>query len=143
MPLMSGGDAVVRSLIAHGIASIYCLPGVQSDHLFNALFDAGDAIKAVHTRHEQGAAYMALGAALSAQGALAAGGHDETGNEAPDSVVILYGKVYPEVIRPSGKDATPAGTVVSTLAGAPTGTSGIVRRNEMESSNSNFAEGKK
>jgi acetolactate synthase-1/2/3 large subunit len=62
---MSGGDAVVRSLIAHGIASIYCLPGVQSDHLFNALFDAGDAINAVHTRHEQGAAYMALGAALA------------------------------------------------------------------------------
>ena len=65
MPRMSGGDAVVRSLIGHGIASIYCLPGVQSDHLFNALFDAGDAIHAVHTRHEQGAAYMALGAALA------------------------------------------------------------------------------
>ncbi|HLH91526.1 MAG TPA: thiamine pyrophosphate-dependent enzyme [Xanthobacteraceae bacterium] len=62
---MSGGDAVVRSLMAHGIASIYCLPGVQSDHLFNALFDAGDGINAVHTRHEQGAAYMALGAALA------------------------------------------------------------------------------
>jgi acetolactate synthase-1/2/3 large subunit len=65
MPLMSGGDAVVRSLIAHGISTIYCLPGVQSDHLFNAFFDAGDAIGVVHTRHEQGAAYMALGAALA------------------------------------------------------------------------------
>src|SRR5262249_3432781 len=65
MPLMSGGDAVVRSLVAHGISSLYCLPGVQSDHLFNALFDAGDAIRVVHTRHEQGAAYMALGAALA------------------------------------------------------------------------------
>ena len=65
MPLMSGGDAVVRSLIAHGISSLYCLPGVQSDHLFNALFDAGDGINVVHTRHEQGAAYMALGAALA------------------------------------------------------------------------------
>jgi len=65
MPLMSGGDAVVRSLIAHGIENLYCLPGVQSDHLFNALFDAGEGIRAVHTRHEQGAAYMALGAALA------------------------------------------------------------------------------
>jgi acetolactate synthase I/II/III large subunit len=65
MPLMSGGDAVVRSIVAHGISSLYCLPGVQSDHLFNALFDAGDAIRVVHTRHEQGAAYMALGAALA------------------------------------------------------------------------------
>ncbi len=65
MPMMSGGDAVVRSIIAHGISSIYCLPGVQSDHLFNAMFDAGEALKVVHTRHEQGAAYMALGAALA------------------------------------------------------------------------------
>jgi len=65
MPLMSGGDAVVRSLLGHDISTIYCLPGVQSDHLFNAMFDAGDALSVVHTRHEQGAAYMALGAALA------------------------------------------------------------------------------
>jgi acetolactate synthase I/II/III large subunit len=63
--MMSGGDAVIRSLLAHGISTIYCLPGVQSDHLFNAMFDAGDALSVVHTRHEQGAAYMALGAALA------------------------------------------------------------------------------
>src|SRR5262249_40429264 len=31
----------------------------------NAMFDAGDALRVVHTRHEQGAAYMALGAALA------------------------------------------------------------------------------
>ena len=65
MPLMSGGDAVVRSLLGCGVSAIYCLPGVQSDHLFNAMFDAGDAVRVVHTRHEQGAAYMALGAALA------------------------------------------------------------------------------
>src|SRR5215469_14687877 len=65
MPLMSGGDAVVRSIAAHGISPVYALPGVQSDHLFNAFFDAGDALRIVHTRHEQGAAYMALGAALA------------------------------------------------------------------------------
>ena len=65
MPLMSGGDAVVKSLLAHGVSTVYALPGVQSDHLFNAFFDAGEAIRIVHTRHEQGAAYMALGAALA------------------------------------------------------------------------------
>src|SRR5215467_13343671 len=65
MPLMSGGDAVVLSILSHGVSTIYCLPGVQSDHLFNAMFDAGDALRVVHTRHEQGAAYMALGAALA------------------------------------------------------------------------------
>ncbi len=88
--------------------------------------------------HNKKLLVMALGAALASQGAMAAGGHDETGNEGADSVVILYGKIYPEIVRPSGKDATPAGAVVSTLATAPTGTSGIIRRNEMESSNSNF-----
>ncbi len=65
MPQMSGGDGVVQALIAHGIKSVYCLPGIQNDHFFNALFDAGEAIQAIHTRHEQGAAYMALGAALA------------------------------------------------------------------------------
>jgi acetolactate synthase I/II/III large subunit len=65
MPLMSGGDAVIKSLLGHGVSTIYCLPGVQSDHLFNAMFDVGDALTVVHTRHEQGAAYMALGAALA------------------------------------------------------------------------------
>ncbi len=64
MSKMSGGDAVVAALQAHGIDTLYCLPGVQSDHLFNAIFDSG-AIKPVHTRHEQGAAYMALGAAMA------------------------------------------------------------------------------
>src|SRR5262245_51507377 len=65
MPLMSGGDAVVRSVLAHGISAVYCLPGVPCCHLFNAMFDAGDALSVVHTRHEQGAAYMALGSALA------------------------------------------------------------------------------
>lgn len=63
MPDMTGGEAVVQTLLAHGISTLYCLPGIQNDAFFNALYDAGNAIRAVHTRHEQGAAYMALGAA--------------------------------------------------------------------------------
>ncbi len=62
---MTGGDAVVATLVANGISTLYCLPGVQSDHLFNAVHDAGGALRVVHTRHEQGAAYMALGAAMA------------------------------------------------------------------------------
>ena len=41
------------------------LPGVQNDLLFEALFKFSDRFRTVHTRHEQGAAYMALGAALA------------------------------------------------------------------------------
>jgi len=62
---LSTGQAVVEALIAHGLGAIYALPGVHNDHLFDALHGAADKLRTVHTRHEQGAAYMALGAALA------------------------------------------------------------------------------
>src|SRR6266536_2478559 len=62
---MTTAEAVVASLIAHGIDALYALPGIQNDHLFDAVFKAGNRMRAVHSRHEQGAAYMALGAALA------------------------------------------------------------------------------
>ena len=62
---MTTAEAVVASLAAHGVDTVYALPGVQNDHLFDALYKAGNRIRTVHTRHEQGAAYMALGAALA------------------------------------------------------------------------------
>ena len=65
MESMTAAEATVASLIAHGVDTIYALPGVHNDFLFEALFKAADRIRTVHTRHEQGAAYMALGAALA------------------------------------------------------------------------------
>jgi acetolactate synthase-1/2/3 large subunit len=65
MDKMTTAEAVVASLIAHGIETLYALPGVHNDHLFDAFFRASDRIGVVHPRHEQGAAYMALGAALA------------------------------------------------------------------------------
>ena len=62
---MTGGEAVVRSLIKLGVDTIFALPGAQNDHFFNALHDHQDQIRVIHTRHEQGAAYMALGYAQS------------------------------------------------------------------------------
>ena len=62
---MTTAEAAVGALIAHGIDTIYALPGVHNDCLFDALFKARDRIRTVHTRHEQGAAYLALGAALA------------------------------------------------------------------------------
>jgi acetolactate synthase-1/2/3 large subunit len=62
---MTTGQATVAALIAYGLDAIYALPGVHSDHLFDALHSAADRIRTIHTRHEQGAAYMALGAALA------------------------------------------------------------------------------
>src|SRR5205814_9404639 len=62
---MTTAQAAVAALLAHGIDAIYALPGVHNDPLFDALFAARDRIRTVHTRHEAGAAYMALGAALA------------------------------------------------------------------------------
>lgn len=65
MTEMTTAEAIVKSLKNQGIDTLYCLPGLQTDHLFNAIYDHGKDINVIHTRHEQGAAYMALGAALS------------------------------------------------------------------------------
>jgi acetolactate synthase I/II/III large subunit len=65
MPVQSTAEATVAALLAHGIDTIYALPGIHNDDFFDALFKAGNKIRVVHARHEQGAAYMALGAALA------------------------------------------------------------------------------
>ena len=62
---MTTAEAVLATLIAHGLDTVYALPGVQNDMLFEALFRVSERLRPVHTRHEQGAAYMALGAALA------------------------------------------------------------------------------
>lgn len=73
---------------------------------------------------------VAVAAALVVPGVCAAKDSDS------DSVVELYGKVYPELLRPHGKGATEAGSSVATLAGTPTGENSIISRTEMASSNS-------
>src|ERR1700686_1286732 len=62
---MTAAEAVVATLIAHGLDTVYALPGVQNDFLFEALYKFSNRLRTIHTRHEQGAAYMALGAALA------------------------------------------------------------------------------
>ena len=65
---VTGGEAVVRSLVAEGVDTLFGLPGIQNDWLYNALYDRRDQVRVIHTRHEQGAAYMALGYALASGG---------------------------------------------------------------------------
>ena len=62
---MTTAEAVVAALLSHGLDTIYALPGIHNDDFFDALARNADRIRTVHTRHEQGAAYMALGAALA------------------------------------------------------------------------------
>lgn len=60
---MTGGGAIARQLAASGIDTLFGLPGVQTYALHDALVDV--PIQYVGARHEQGAAYMALGYAQS------------------------------------------------------------------------------
>jgi acetolactate synthase-1/2/3 large subunit len=62
------GERTVAQLIldgmrASGIRQLFCLPGVQNDPFFDAVVDARDWLQVIVTRHEQGCAYMAMGAA--------------------------------------------------------------------------------
>lgn len=65
MPVMTTAEAVIESLLRHGVDTLYALPGVHNDHLFDAAHKAGERFRVIHPRHEQTAAYMALGAALA------------------------------------------------------------------------------
>lgn len=58
----SVAQLVIDGLRQSQIDTLFCIPGVQNDDFFDALVDAPD-IRPVVTRHEQGAAYMAMGAA--------------------------------------------------------------------------------
>ena len=64
MPRMTTAEAVIETLLTHGIDTLFALPGVHNDHLFDAAHKASGRIRVIHPRHEQTAAYMALGAAL-------------------------------------------------------------------------------
>src|SRR5258707_6842520 len=65
MPRLSTAEATVESLLRHGLDTVYALPGLHNDPLFDAFYHAADRLRVIHPRHEQPAAYMALGAALA------------------------------------------------------------------------------
>ena len=57
----TGAEILVNSLAAEGVDTIFGLPGLQLDYIFDALYDRQDTIRVIHTRHEQATAYMAFG----------------------------------------------------------------------------------
>jgi len=65
MTRMTTAEATVECLLQHGIDTVYALPGVHNDALFDAFYRAKDRLRVIHPRHEQAAGYMALGAALA------------------------------------------------------------------------------
>jgi acetolactate synthase-1/2/3 large subunit len=65
MARMTGGEAIVDSLLRQGIDTVFGLPGVQTYGLFDAFARASNRMRLINARHEQGTAYMALGYACA------------------------------------------------------------------------------
>ena len=58
---LTGGEAIVRGLVDHGVDTVFALPGVQTYGLMDALKLAEPKIRTIGARHEQGVGYMAFG----------------------------------------------------------------------------------
>ena len=63
MTLSTGGEAIVSGLVAHGVDTVFGLPGAQIYGLFDAFQQA--QLKVIGARHEQACGYMAYGYARS------------------------------------------------------------------------------
>jgi acetolactate synthase-1/2/3 large subunit len=61
MTKMTGGQAMVKAIVDHGVDTMFGLPGAQLYAFHDALYDHRDRMRVISSRHEQGAAYMALG----------------------------------------------------------------------------------
>ncbi|GLR86734.1 thiamine pyrophosphate-dependent enzyme [Bradyrhizobium iriomotense] len=59
MTTLTGGEAIVSGLVAHGVDTVFGLPGAQVYGLFDAFHQA--QLKVIGARHEQACAYMAFG----------------------------------------------------------------------------------
>ena len=63
MTTLTGGEAIVSGLVAHGVDTVFGLPGAQVYGLFDAFHQA--ELKVIGARHEQACGYMAFGYARS------------------------------------------------------------------------------
>jgi len=63
-PQLTTAEAIVSSLMAHGVDTVFGIPGAHTYPLIDAIARE-PSIRFVTARHEQGAAYMALGYAKS------------------------------------------------------------------------------
>ncbi len=61
LPIMTGSEAVVRSLLAEGVDTIFGYPGGAIMPVYDALFDFTESLRHILTRHEQGAIHAAQG----------------------------------------------------------------------------------
>ena len=104
----NGGAAIVESLAAHGVDVIFGIPGTHNLELYRHLPSAG--IRAVTTRHEQGAGYAADGY------------HQVSGK--PGVVITTSGPALFNVAAAAGTAWAESRAMLIIAPGLPTGTDG-------------------
>ena len=103
MAQVNGAESLVQSLVAHGVDTVFGLPGVQIMPIFDALHGHPE-VRVVTVRHEQAAAYMADGYARASgkpgvalvvpgPGALNAAGALGTAYSASSPVLLISGQI--------------------------------------------------
>ncbi len=93
---MKGGHAVVATLEANGVETVFGIPGVHTLDIYDALYDS--RIRHILARHEQGAGFMADGYARA------------TGK--PGVAIIITGPGLTNVSTPVGQAYTDSSPVL-------------------------------
>src|SRR5438094_4377 len=93
MSLTSGGEAIVNGLVAHGVDTVFGLPGAQIYGLFDAFHQA--QLKVIGARHEQACGYMAYGYARAT-------GKPGVFSVVPGPGVLIAGSKAPMIFVGSG-----------------------------------------
>lgn len=62
---LTTGQAIARSLVRHGIDTMFGIPGAHTYAFMDALYECRDKIRFIVNRHEGGSGYMAFGYAKS------------------------------------------------------------------------------
>jgi acetolactate synthase-1/2/3 large subunit len=57
----NSAQAIVETLMANGVDTVFGIPGAQAYLLFDALKQHQNSVRTIHGRHEQGVGYMAYG----------------------------------------------------------------------------------
>lgn len=108
MPKMSGGEALVRTLVREGVEVIFGLPGVQMYGIITAIRDT-PGIRMITARHEGTTTYMADGYARAGNrvgvalvvpgpGVYNAGGGMSTAFSASSPVLLIAGQIPRDII---------------------------------------------
>ena len=109
MEKMTGAEALTRQLCSEGVDTVFALPGVQIMSAFEAFYAHRNAVRMIHTRHEQATTYMADGYAkatgrpgvamvVPGPGALNAAAGLGTAYASSSPVLLISGQIASESI---------------------------------------------